>query len=119
MPQRVCFALDLVDDAELIAAYERAHAPGAAWPEVMQGIRAKGFLEMEIWRVADRLFMVATVADDFPRMISAAEREIDARWESEMDRFQVPLQSSDRGQKWAPMKRIFSLSEQSDQSNES
>jgi len=111
MPHRVCFALDLVNDAEMIAAYERAHAPGAVWPEVMRGIRAKGFLDMEIWRVANRLFMIATVADDFPRATNAAEHEADVRWEAEMDRFQLPLPSNNPGEKWAPMARIFSLSD--------
>lgn len=47
MAQRICFALDLVDDAELIAAYEAAHAPGAVWPEVVEGIRAAGYEAME------------------------------------------------------------------------
>ena len=40
MARRVCFALDLIADADLIADYERAHAAGAVWPDVTDAIRA-------------------------------------------------------------------------------
>lgn len=112
MTRRVCFALDLVDDADLIAAYESAHAPGAVWPEVTRGIRAKGFLDMEIWRAADRLFMIADVADDWPRDLDVEARAIDARWEAAMDRFQRPLACAEDGEKWVPMHRIYALGDQ-------
>lgn len=112
MARRVCFALDLVDDAEMIAEYERAHAAGAVWPEVTQGIRDKGFLEMEIWRTEDRLFMVATVADDWPRALAAEQRAVDDRWEAAMDRYQRALPHMADGEKWAPMTRIYALGEQ-------
>lgn len=112
MPRRVCFALDLIDDAARIADYERAHAPGAVWPEVTQGIKAKGFLDMEIWRVVDRLFMIATVADDWPRPLDADARAIDALWEAVMDDYQRPLSCAREGEKWAPLTRIYALGEQ-------
>ena len=112
MSRRVCYALDLVDDANLIAEYERAHAPEAVWPEVTDVIRTKGFLDMEIWRAADRLFMIATVADDFPRALTAEQGAADARWEAVMSRFQRPLPHAEAGEKWLPMFRIYSLNEQ-------
>lgn len=112
MARRLCFALDLVADADLIADYEKAHAPGAAWPEVTQAIRAKGFLSMEIWRTGDRLFMIAEVADDFPRAIPAELAAIDGRWEAAMDRFQKTLPHAAPGEKWVGMDRIFSLDAQ-------
>ncbi|HVZ18525.1 MAG TPA: L-rhamnose mutarotase, partial [Terriglobales bacterium] len=64
---RLVFAVDLVNDAALIAAYEARHAPGAVWPQVIRDIRDKGFLDMEIWRIGDRMVMIAEVTDDFPR----------------------------------------------------
>ncbi|MGO1304509.1 MAG: L-rhamnose mutarotase [Sphingomonas parapaucimobilis] len=109
MARRLCFALDLVADAGLIAEYEKAHAPGAAWPEVTTAIRAKGFLSMEIWRTGARLFMIAEVADDFPHAIPAELAAIDARWETTMDRFQKALPHAAPGEKWVGMDRIFSL----------
>ncbi|UYY59333.1 L-rhamnose mutarotase [Sphingomonas sp. S2-65] len=110
MSRRLCFALDLVDDAALIADYEARHAPGAVWPQIVAHIHAQGFEGMEIWRTADRLVMVADVADDFPRAI-APPPENDA-WEALMWKFQKPLAHAAAGEKWVPMQRIFSLDEQ-------
>jgi L-rhamnose mutarotase len=112
MGRRLCFALDLVDDAGLIAAYERAHAPGAVWAEVTEGIRASGVAAMEIWRVGTRLFMIAEVADDWPRPLPDRLRAVDDRWQATMDRFQRRLAEAAEGEKWAPMTRIYSLDAQ-------
>lgn len=111
MNERRCFALDLTDDPELIAEYERCHAPGAVWPEVSDHIRATGVESMEIWRTGDRLVMIAEVADDYPRPVQPPP-EI-AAWEQRMWRFQRPLPNAAAGEKWVPMRRIYSLSEQS------
>lgn len=109
-PARRCFALDLAADPELIAEYERAHAPGAVWPGVVSHLRASGVLSMEIWRAGDRLFMICQVADDYPRPVEVpADAE---RWEELMWRFQRPLPGSAEGEKWVPMRRIFGLDEQ-------
>ena len=107
---RRCFALDLAGDAELIAEYERLHGPGAVWPAVIEHLRATGVEGMEIWRTGDRLFMIAEVSSDYPRRV-ATPPEVD-RWEELMWRFQRPLRHAAEGEKWVPMKRIFSTEEQ-------
>ena len=107
--RRFCFALDLVDDAALIAAYEDWHAPGGVPPEVLADIRAQGVAEMEIWRAGDRLLMVVTAGEDFPR--DRPPEPLVAEWEASMSRFQKPLPVALPGQKWAPMTRIFALGE--------
>src|SRR5437764_15456409 len=97
MPRR-CFALDLAGDAELIAEYERLHGPGAGWPAVIEHIRATGVEAMEIWRTGDRLFMIAEVAEDYPRDVPLpAETK---RWEELMWRFQRPLPHAAECEKW-------------------
>jgi hypothetical protein len=48
MTRRHCFALDLKDDPDLIAEYERHHE--RIWPEIDRSIRASGILGMEIGR---------------------------------------------------------------------
>jgi L-rhamnose mutarotase len=109
VPRR-CFALDLVDDAELIAEYERLHAVSGVWSGVSDHIRASGVEVMEIWRTGDRLFMIAEVAEDYPRDVPVpAETN---RWEELMWRFQRPLPHAAEGEKWVPMTRIYSLDEQ-------
>src|SRR5476651_2447144 len=67
MSRSLCFALDLVNDAAKIAEYEQFHRPGGVWPEIVDDIHAQGIEGMEIWRSGDRMVMIATVADDYPR----------------------------------------------------
>ncbi|MGK6356781.1 L-rhamnose mutarotase [Sphingomonas sp. DT-207] len=110
MARRVCFALDLVDDARLIAEYEARHAPGAVWPEVIAHIRAQGVESMEIWRTGDRMVMIAEVADDYPRAVTEPPEVED--WETLMWRFQRPLPHAAEGEKWVPMQCIFRLDDQ-------
>jgi len=113
--RRLCFALDLKDDADLIAQYEAHHAAGAVWPGVVDLIQAQGFVSMEIWRTKDRCFMIAEVDNDYPRPLSDAATALDAQWQALMSRFQKPLPDSAPGEKWRPMARIFSLAEQTSQ----
>ncbi len=110
MSRRLCFALDLVNDAEKIAEYERFHRPGGVWPAIVDDIHAQGIEGMEIWRTGDRMVMIATVADDYPRArdIPAAYDE----WETLMWGFQRALPHAAPGEKWVPMARIFDLAEQ-------
>jgi L-rhamnose mutarotase len=110
MSRRLVHALDLIEDAALIAAYEARHAPGAVWPEVVRDIRQRGYRAMEIWRLEDRLVMIAEVEDDFPRPADPALQSRVEAWELEMAAFQRPIR--DIGPKWAPMVRIFALDEQ-------
>lgn len=110
MGRRICFALDLVDDAALIAGYAARHAPGAVWPAVIAYIRAQGVEAMEIWRTGDRMVMIAEVAPDYPR--AAPEPPENAEWEALMWRFQRALPHAAEGEKWLAMERIFALDEQ-------
>jgi L-rhamnose mutarotase len=110
MTRRLCFALDLVNDATKIVEYETFHAPGRVWPEIVDDIRAQGIEGMEIWRTGDRMVMIATVADDYPR-----PRPISAKygaWEGLMGMYQKMLPHAQPGQKWLPMTRIFDLAQQ-------
>jgi L-rhamnose mutarotase len=110
--RRRCFALDLIDEPELIEAYEARHAPGAAWPAVTAYIREQGVEGMEIWRTGDRLFMIAEVSEDYPRPVPVPE-EVE-QWEELMWRFQRRLPHARAGEKWVEMRRIFKLSPQGD-----
>ena len=109
MSRRIVRVLDLVADADLIAAYEAYHAPKAVPADVVRDLRGCGFCEMEIWRFADRLVMIAQVADDFPRPADPSLQAAVQAWERTMDGFQRPITD---GPKWAEMTRIFALSEQ-------
>ncbi|MBV9550374.1 MAG: L-rhamnose mutarotase [Alphaproteobacteria bacterium] len=110
MSRRLCFALDLVDDAAKIAEYEAYHGPGRVWPAIVDDIKAQGFEGMEIWRSGNRMVMIATVADDFPRS-RPIPPDYD-EWETLMWSFQQALPHAEPGQKWVPMTKIFDLAEQ-------
>ena len=94
MSRRLCFVLDLVNDAAKIAEYEAFHRPGRVWPVIVDDIRAQGIEGMEIWRSGDRMVMIATVADDYPRA-RAVPPEHD-QWEALMWRFRWSLTSEKR-----------------------
>ena len=109
---RQYYALDLRDDAEAIAEYERWHQPGQVWPEIIAAIRASGVQEMEIFRTGNRLVMVVRMMDghDGLRGSDVPDAKTQA-WEALMDRYQQRLPWAGAGQKWVPMQRIFSLAE--------
>jgi L-rhamnose mutarotase len=111
--QRICLALDLHDDPELIAEYERHHEPQNAWPEITGSIRDSGIEEMEIWRVENRLFMIMDVNENFSADAKAAadsDNPAVQDWEKLMWKFQKPLASAAPGEKWISMKEIYKLS---------
>ena len=111
---RLCFALDLNDDPALIAEYEEWHRPGKVWPEIIESIRKAGIREMEIFRVADRLFMVIDADETFSLESKAAADAANPRvqaWEKLMWKFQKPLPGARPGEKWMAAARIFALSE--------
>jgi L-rhamnose mutarotase len=108
----LCLALDLVNDAALIQEYCRMHEPGSVWPAVIDHIRARGVIAMEIWQRGDRLLMVIDATDDYPRSDpSEFRRAQSAQWEACMDTFQRALPGQAPGEKWAPMRRIFVLAQ--------
>ncbi|HEV7779008.1 MAG TPA: L-rhamnose mutarotase [Luteibacter sp.] len=109
---RHCFALDLRDDAQAIAEYENWHRANRIWPEIVASIRKAGIVDMQIYRTGNRLMMVMETTDDFDAgakaIADAADERVQA-WEALMATFQQPLPWAPAGQKWVPMRRIFSL----------
>jgi L-rhamnose mutarotase len=110
---RHCLALDLKDDAEAIAAYKRYHVK--IWPEVRDSLRAAGVMDMEIYLMGTRLFMIMDVNDTFTLAAKAAADAANAKvqeWEAIMSGFQQPLPQSRPGQRWVVMERVFNLADQ-------
>lgn len=108
---RYALALDLQDDATKIAAYEKAHEK--IWPAVRDHLRQQGVLDMEIYRLGTRLFMLMEVD---PQVYSAGgmaraseASEVIRQWEALMDTYQAPTPWARPGEKWTPMACIFSL----------
>ncbi len=106
--KRYCLALDLRDDPQLIEEYEAYHKK--VWPEVLESIRSAGIEHMEIYRTANRLFMIIEVNDQFSfeaKALADASNEKVQEWEKLMWKFQQPMVNAEPGEKWVLMKRIF------------
>lgn len=63
--KRYCQTLNLKENPELIAEYRKRHLKENAWPEILEGIREVGILEMEIYILGSRLFMIVETPLDF------------------------------------------------------
>jgi L-rhamnose mutarotase len=113
--QRLYFAVDLRDDPALIAAYERWHRAEHIWPEVTRGLRARGVVELELFRCGNRLLQVLqhdpAALEPSPVVMPGLLDSRLAQWETLMWQFQAPLPFAQPGEKWVPMQRIFSLEE--------
>ena len=110
--KRYCLAVDLVDDATLIAEYEHWHKAENTWPEIKMSITDSGITNMEIYRLANRLFMIMDVDDDFSferkSAMDAANPKVQ-EWEQLMWKYQQGLPFAKPGEKWVLMDKIFQL----------
>ena len=108
--KRYCLALDLKNDPQLIAEYEKYHQE--VWPEIRQSISGSGIENMEIYRVMNRLFMIMEVNDTFSSEKKAAADAANPKvqeWEALMWKYQQALPIAKPGEKWIVMDKIFSF----------
>ena len=110
--KRFCKTLELRNDPELITAYKRVHARENLWPEIMQGIREAGIIDMEIYLAGTRLFMIMDTVPDFDHekaMTELAQKPRQKEWEAYVSRFQRSSAEATADEKWQLIERIFKL----------
>ena len=110
MNKRYCLTLDLEEDPALIAEYRRYHQK--IWPEITASIKSAGVVDMEIYLLGTRLFMIMEVDDRFSFEGKAEADRTNPKvrqWEELMWKFQKPLPQAKPGEKWILMERIFKL----------
>jgi len=110
--KRYCQTLDLKDDPSLIAEYVKRHSEAKAWPEIREGIKEVGILEMELYLMGTRLFMIVETPLDFEwetAMAKLACLPRQAEWEDYMSIFQVAKPGASSAEKWQLMDKIFNL----------
>ena len=110
--KRYCFALDLKDDPMLIAEYEVYHR--RIWPEITRSIKSSGIVDLQIYRIATRLFMIMDTAEEFSLEKKSMDDKKDSKvqeWEQLMWKYQQALPGSNAGEKWRMMQKIFDLAE--------
>lgn len=112
--RRYCKTLELRNDAELINAYKQVHAKGNAWPEITQGMREVGILDMEIYITGTRLFMIMDTVPDFDHdkaMSELAQKPRQNEWEEYVSRFQKTGSKATADEKWQLVERIYKFGE--------
>ena len=110
--KRYCQTMDLKDNPELIEEYIKRHSEAYAWPEIREGIRQVGILEMEIYILGTRLFMIVETPEDFnwdEAMAKLATLPRQAEWEYYMAIFQMAEAGAKSNEKWRLMERMFHL----------
>jgi L-rhamnose mutarotase len=108
---RYCLALDLKDEPQLIAEYEKYHK--SIWPEIHDSITSSGITGLEIYRAFNRLFMIMETDDaifsfDKKGAMDAANPKVQ-EWEDLMWKYQQALPGAKPGEKWVLMNKIFDL----------
>ena len=93
--KRYCRTMNLKDNPELIAEYRKRHSQEHSWKEIREGIKQVGILEMEIYILGNRLFMIV-------------ETPLDFDWDTAMAR----LATLPRQQEWEDYMSIFQDCEQ-------
>ncbi len=110
--KRYCKTLSLEDDPQLIEEYKEVHAPGACWPEITQGMIEVGILDMEIYIMGNRLFMIMDTRPEFDHDLAMAElasKPRQSEWETFVSRFQKTSSEATADEKWLVMDRIYKL----------
>ncbi len=109
--KEIAFSLDLKDDPKIIAEYIEWHLN--VWPEIMRGMAARKVIAQNIYLIGNRLFMVLNVEDDFNYRVDF-QRYLDEtprakEWDSLMQGYQQCVPWAQKGDWWAPMKRVYDL----------
>lgn len=98
----------MVDDEGMIERYVGAHRH--VWPEVIEGQRQVGILDMQIYRRGRELFMICDTIDSFDwerDMARLATLPRQTEWEAYVAQFQGADPKAPSSDKWQMMERIF------------
>jgi L-rhamnose mutarotase len=108
--RRYCLALDLKNDEKIIAEYLEYHK--RVWPEIEESLKRSGILELEIYHVNDRLFMIMEVNEQFSfetKKQMDDHNPIVQKWENLMRTLQKQLPGSETDTWWQIMNKIYSF----------
>ncbi len=112
--KRFCKTLTLEDDPQLIEDYKKVHAAGADWREITQGMIDVGILDMEIYIVGTRLFMIIDTVPQFDHdraMKELSTKPRQSEWEAYVSKFQRTSADASADEKWHLIERIYKLGE--------
>ena len=110
--KRYCKTLQLEEDPKLIEEYKKLHAMGNTWPEISQGMKEVGIIDMEIYLDGTTLFMVMDTEENFDHdkaMTKLASLPRQSEWEATVSKFQKTSASSSAKEKWKLVARIYKM----------
>ena len=110
--KRYCKTLTLKNDHQLISAYTAVHGKGKVWPEITQGMKDVGILDMEIYILQNRLFMIMDTVVDFDHdkdLAALAQLPRQSEWEAYVAQFQNSSETASADEKWQLLERIYKL----------
>lgn len=110
--KRYCQTLALDPDPELISKYAEVHAQ--VWPEIKEGQRQVGILDMQIYRFENQVFMICDTVDDFDwdrDMGRLATLPRQAEWEAFVAKYQGCDPNAPSTDKWHRMEQIYHLAD--------
>lgn len=116
--RRYCKVLELESNADLMKEYKQRHSKGAVWPEIIQGLRQVGVLDMEIYLHGNTLFMIMDMVADVNHelaMKQLAGLPRQAEWEAEMSKYQKSSPEASASEKWELIDRVFNLDQSDNQ----
>ncbi len=108
--KRYCYTLDLKENESLKKEYINHHKK--VWPEILKSIKSSGILNLEIYNINYRLFMIIEAENKFDekkKQKMDSENSIVQKWETKMWEYQKKIKGSSNGEKWVKLNRIFSL----------
>lgn len=108
--KRYCYTLDLKENEILKSEYIKHHKK--VWPEILKSIKSSGILNLEIYNVNYRLFMLIETESKFDENKKKKMDSINPfvrMWETKMWKYQKKIPGSKKGEKWVKLNRIFNL----------
>ncbi len=112
--KRYCKYIELKDDSNLIEEYKKLHDMGEAWPEITNGMKNIGILDMEIYISGTTLFMIMDTKADFNHeqaMAKLATLPRQSEWETLVSKYQKTSSDSSAGEKWKLLERIYKMNQ--------
>jgi L-rhamnose mutarotase len=110
--KRFCKYVRLKDNPKLIDEYKKLHAKDAGWPEITEGMKQVGIIDMEIYLLGTNLFMIMDTSPDFDHekaMAQLAKLPRQSEWEKLVSKYQETNHEASAGEKWRILERIFKM----------
>ena len=104
--KRICFILQVKPDR--LDEYKRRHR--SVWPDMLNALRETGWNNYSLFLRDDGLLVGYLETEDFERARSGmASRQVNDRWQSEMQDFFVEPQGLQPDRAMQPLEEVFHL----------